>query len=57
MVTIETTDNVNVTEDDTVEEYVMKNDKGEVISTGWRVKTDAEEKVVVDVVTPGPLAR
>ncbi|GHV16175.1 hypothetical protein FACS189493_1570 [Spirochaetia bacterium] len=55
MITIETTD--NVTEDGAAEEYVMKNDKGEVLCTGWRVKTDAEEKAAGESVIPGQFAR
>ncbi|GHV89669.1 hypothetical protein AGMMS50268_01720 [Spirochaetia bacterium] len=55
MVTIETTD--NLTEDGAAEEYVIKNDKGEVISTGWRVKTDAEKKAAGESVIPGQFAR
>jgi hypothetical protein len=41
VVTIENTG--NVTDEDDAYEYVMKNDKGEVLCTGWREKT-AEDK-------------
>ncbi|GHT75727.1 hypothetical protein FACS1894124_7440 [Spirochaetia bacterium] len=40
MITIETTG--NLTEDGDAEEYVMKNDKGEVLCTGWRVNAEGE---------------
>ncbi|GHU97240.1 hypothetical protein FACS189483_02590 [Spirochaetia bacterium] len=55
MITIETTG--NVTEDGAAEEYVMKNDKGEVLCTGWRVKVDTEEKAAGESVIPGQFAR
>ncbi|GHU93528.1 hypothetical protein FACS189479_05040 [Spirochaetia bacterium] len=55
MVTIETTG--NLTEDGTAEEYVMKNDAGEIISTGWRVRADAEKKAAGESVIPGQFAR
>ncbi|GHT92777.1 hypothetical protein FACS1894140_5300 [Spirochaetia bacterium] len=45
----------NLTEDGDAEEYVIKNDAGEVVSTGWRVKADAEEKATGESVIPEKL--